>query len=162
MKSTIGAFATLLLLAMFALAARAEITVDQPAAMLDTKLLNGKTIKAKDLKGKVVVQMVWATWCPICRTELPELQKLYDEKHDQGLEVMALSIDDDARTVRDFWKGKGYSMPVGMRSDSYFDHYGRVSATPTYYIIDKQGIVRHKLQGPLEAGKLEALLKPLY
>jgi cytochrome c biogenesis protein CcmG/thiol:disulfide interchange protein DsbE len=140
---------------------RARVDVDRPVPELDFKLLNGKTLKAADLHGKVVVQMYWATWCPYCRSDLPELQRLYEAYRSKGLEIVALSIDEEEKTVRDFWKDKHYSFPVGMRSDAIFDHYGRVSTTPTYYIVDRQGIVRHRFLGSPEPGVIEQLVLKL-
>lgn len=135
--------------------------VGEPAPTLDIKLLNGKTIKAKDLKGQVVVTMIWATWSPAARMALADVQRLYTAHHAQGLEVLALSIDEKVAEVRAFWQARRYSMPVGMRSDAFFDHYGRVSTTPMFYIVDRGGVLRHRIAGPIEAEKLEALLKPL-
>ena len=135
---------------------------NQPAPELDVKLMNGRTLKAKDLRGKVVVTMFWATWCPTCRTSLPELQRFYNEKHAKGLEIVALSIDESPKDVREFVKAKHLTLPVGMRTDPWFDHYGRVAATPTIFITDRQGTVRHRLAGThITAEKVEQLVLPL-
>ena len=134
----------------------------QPAPELDAKLINGKTIKAKEFRGKVVVTMFWATWCPTCRASLPELQRFYNEQHAKGLEIVALSIDENPKDVREFVKAKQITLPVGMRTDPWFDHYGRVAATPTIFITDRKGIVRHRLAGtPTSAEKVEQLVLPL-
>jgi peroxiredoxin len=143
-------------------AARAAgIGVDQPAPELDIRLLNGKLVKAKDLRGKVVVNMIWATWSPAARIELPEIQKLYQAHRAQGLEVLALSIDENVGDVRAFWRQRNYSLPVAMRSDAFFERYGRVSTTPMFYVVDRQGVLRHRIAGPIAYEKLEALLRPL-
>jgi thiol-disulfide isomerase/thioredoxin len=137
------------------------VEVDQPAPELDIRLLNGKVIKAKSLRGKVVMKMIWATWSPAARMELPEVEKLYQAHHDEGLEVLALSIDENVGEVREFWRKRGYSFPAAMRSDAFFERYGRVSTTPTFYIVDRQGLLRHRIAGPIPFEKLEALLRPL-
>jgi thiol-disulfide isomerase/thioredoxin len=141
--------------------AAAAVEIDQPVPELDVRLLNGKVLKAKNLRGKVVVNMIWATWSPAARIELPDLQRLYQEHHGKGLEVLALSIDENVADVREFWRKRGYSLPVGMRSDAFFESYGRVSTTPTFYIVDRQGVLRHRISGPIAIEKLEALLEPL-
>ena len=137
------------------------VQIDQPAPELDIKLLNGKTLKAKTLRGKVVVNVIWATWSPAARMELSEIQKIYHDYRDNGLEIVALSIDENVSEVRDFWRERGYSFRSALRSDAFFEHYGRVSTTPTFYIIDRQGILRHRIAGIVGYEKLEALLKPL-
>jgi hypothetical protein len=63
--------------------------------------------------------------------------------------------------VREFWRKRGYSFPAAMRSDAFFERYGRVSTTPTFYIVDRQGLLRHRIAGPIPFEKLEALLRPL-
>lgn len=135
--------------------------VDGPAPELDVRLLSGKLLKAKELRGKVVVNVIWATWSPAARMELPDIQRLYRAYHDKGLEVVAMSIDERPGEVREFWRKRDYTFPVAMRSDAFFDHYGRVSTTPMFYIVDRQGTLRYRVAGPVGPEKLEALLKPL-
>jgi thiol-disulfide isomerase/thioredoxin len=135
--------------------------IDRPAPELDIRLLNGKLLKAKDLRGKVVVNVLWATWSPDARIGMPELERAYREHRDKGLEIIALAIDESVAVVRDFWRKREYSFPAAMRSDAFFDHYGRVSTTPTFYIVDRQGVLRHHIAGAVEREKFEALLQPL-
>ena len=142
-------------------AAAGPASVDSPAPVLDIRLISGKLVKARDLRGKVVVTMIWATWSPAARMQLGELQRLHSGSRGKGLEVLALSIDESIGEVREFWRARGYTMPVAMRSDAFFDHYGRVSTTPTYYIVDRQGVLRHRVAGTLGSEALAALLKPL-
>jgi peroxiredoxin len=145
----------------FGVAAAGPVSVDMPAPVLDVRLINGKVVKARDLRGKVVVTMIWATWSPAARMQLGELQRLHSGSRGKGLEVLALSIDESIGEVREFWRARGYTMPVAMRSDAFFDHYGRVSTTPMYYIVDRQGVLRHRVAGTLGSEALAALLKPL-
>jgi len=153
-------FAVVAAAAALATAAPA-LEIDRPAPELDVQLLNGKVLKAKELRGKVVINMIWATWSPAARMELPEIQRLYQAHRDKGLEVVALSIDENVGEVREFWRRRGYSVPVAMRSEAFFERYGRVSTTPMFYIVDRQGVLRHRIAGPIAPEKLEALLKPL-
>jgi peroxiredoxin len=166
MAATHGLRRTVTLAAAFfgfalGVAAAEPVSVDSPAPMLDIRLTNGKVVKARDLRGKVVVTMIWATWSPAARMQLGELQRLYSGSRGKGLEVLALSIDEDIGEVREFWRARGYTMPVAMRSDAFFDRYGRVSTTPMYYIADRQGVLRHRVAGTLGSEELAALLRPL-
>jgi thiol-disulfide isomerase/thioredoxin len=135
--------------------------VDQPAPEVDIRLLNGKLLKAKDLRGKVVVNVLWATWSPDARIEMPVLERVYREHRDKGLEIVALAIDESVADVRDFWRKHEYSFPSAMRSNAFFDRYGRVSTTPTFYIVDRQGVLRHRIAGAMEYDRFESLLRPL-
>jgi thiol-disulfide isomerase/thioredoxin len=139
----------------------ADVEIGKVAPALDLKLLNGKVLKGRQLQGKVVVQMYWATWCPYCRADLPEMQRVYQLHNARGLEIVALSIDESEKTARDFWKGKNYTFPSGMRSNEYFQHYGRIGTTPTYVIIDRSGIVRQRINGAPEPGVIEQLVVKL-
>jgi thiol-disulfide isomerase/thioredoxin len=154
-------FAVAAAAAALATTASAGLEIDQPVPELDVRLLSGKVLKAKDLRGKVVINMIWATWSPAARMELPEIQRLYQEHREKGLEVVALSIDENVGDVREFWRKRGYSLPVAMRSEAFFERYGRVSTTPMFYVVDRHGVLRHRIAGPIAAEKLEAMLKPL-
>ncbi|HSD42701.1 MAG TPA: TlpA disulfide reductase family protein [Burkholderiales bacterium] len=145
----------------FGAAAAGPVQVDASAPELDFRLANGKLVKARDLHGKVVVTMIWATWSPAARMQLGDLQRLYAGSRGKGLEVLALSIDESIGEVREFWRARGYTMPVAMRSDAFFEHYGRVTTTPMYYIVDRHGMLRHRIAGTLAPEKLEALVTPL-
>src|SRR5688500_4642051 len=79
-----------------------------PVTVRDAQLkaVNGKPIKLGDYSGKVLVVNLWATWCGPCRSEIPELVKLYQEFRPQGLEVVGLSTEDpeaSSEAVRRFW-----------------------------------------------------------
>lgn len=149
------------LLALALESALAAPQLGDPAPELDIRLLNGKLVKASDVRGKVVLTMIWATWSPAARMQLPDIQNLYAARRGRGLEVLALSIDERESEVREFWRKRGYTMAVGMRSDAFFDRFGRVSTTPTYYVVDRAGVLRHRISGTIAPEKLAALLEPL-
>ena len=158
---TLRALLTPLVCALAIAAPAIGVEINQPAPEIDTQLLNRKTLKAKDLRGKVVVTVFWASWCPTCRGVLPELQKFYEENNARGLEMLALSIDENVRDAKAMIKAKGVLFPAGMRSDAWYEQYGRVSGTPTWYITDRQGVIRHRVVGPLGMEKLGELIRPL-
>jgi thiol-disulfide isomerase/thioredoxin len=95
-------------LGLFAVVAHAgDLQVGQTAPRLDTELADGRILPARHLEGKVVLQYFWATWCPICRDHLPQLQKLYEAYKPRGLEIIAQSLDDDRSVVVEFWRNGG-------------------------------------------------------
>jgi thiol-disulfide isomerase/thioredoxin len=159
-SSCAARFAAVAVAATLATTASA-VDIDEAAPELDLPLLSGKVLKAKHLRGKVVINMVWATWSPAARMELPQIERLYQAQREKGLEIVALSIDENVGEVREFWKKRGYTLPVGMRSDAFFEHYGRASTTPMFYVIDRHGVLRHRIAGPISPEKLERLLTPL-
>lgn len=127
----------------------------------ETRLLDGRVLGAGDLKGKVVLVQFWATWCPACVEEMPDLQKLRAKYHKQGFELLALSLDDNDKLVRSFMKANGYDFPVALATRSHFETYGPAHWAPTFYLVDKHGLVLQKVVGSLDYGKLEKVLQSL-
>ena len=153
------------MLAAFALGAvvahAEDLQVGQTAPKLDTVLVDGRKLPARQQEGKVVLQYFWATWCPICRGELPQLQKLYEAYQPRGLEIIAQSLDDDRSAVLEFWRERGYTFPVAMRSGETRAGFGPIKGTPTLFLIDRRGTVRLRQLGTLPDGALEAQVKAL-
>ena len=73
--------------------AQAAPSMDQPAPALVVTQLDGQTFDLSKLRGKVVLVNYWATWCAPCRKEMPTLDTFYRRYHEQGLEMIGISID---------------------------------------------------------------------
>ncbi len=119
--------------------------------------LLGKPVNKENWGGKVVLVNFWATWCPPCREEIPELLELKKEFKDQ-LEIVGMSEDDDPpASVLKFARQKGMTYPIVMATQELIDAYGGVPALPTSFLIDTQGRVVQKHSGlfPIEAYRLE-------
>jgi cytochrome c biogenesis protein CcmG/thiol:disulfide interchange protein DsbE len=117
----------------------------------------GKPVNKDNWAGKVVIVNFWATWCPPCREEIPELLELKKEFKDR-LEIVGISEDDDPpESVVRFAKQKGMNYPIVMATQELIDSYGGVAALPTSFLIDTQGRVVQKHSGlyPIEAYQLE-------
>lgn len=142
-------------------AAQAQARVGEPVPAFDTRLLDGKSLPAAALQGKTVLVVFWATWCPSCQRELPELQKLYDRHRAKGLEILALSVDADSFTVEEFWKDHDYGFPAAMRAPQHTKAFGAIRGTPTLFLIDRKGVLRLAHIGAMGMGMLEAKLLPL-
>jgi len=108
--------------------------------------LNGKIITTADWQGKVTILVFWATWCPPCREEIPDLIRLQNRYKDR-LQVIGVSEDDDAspQEVAAFAKQAGinYSIVMG-REQTLAERYGGIPALPTTYLIDREGRVVQK------------------
>jgi len=149
----------LLALGTFAFAARADVG---DTAKLKTVLLDGKPVTMDQLKGKVVMVNFWATWCPTCKAEMPQWQKFYDTYKEKGFELIAVSIDDDEKLLRSVCKERGYNFPVAWRyDDKTDDNFGDVIATPTLYVVDKNGKVAWTKRGRVTAAQLQEVVEPL-
>jgi thiol-disulfide isomerase/thioredoxin len=149
----------LVILGAFALTANADVG---DAAKLKTVLLDGKPVALDQLKGKVVMVNFWATWCPTCKAEMPQWQKFYDTYKGKGFELIAVSIDDDEKLLRDVCKERGFTFPVAWRyDDKTDDNFGDIIGTPTLYIVDKTGKVAWMKRGRVTYAQLQEIVEPL-
>jgi thiol-disulfide isomerase/thioredoxin len=114
--------------------------------------LDGQIISTAAWRGKVVLLNFWATWCPPCREEIPELTELADRYKDQ-LQIIGISMDDDPpQQVKLFAQRFGISYPVVMASPEIVNEYGGVPGLPTSFIINREGRIVQKHVGlyPIE------------
>jgi thiol-disulfide isomerase/thioredoxin len=106
--------------------------------------INGQVISTAELRGKVVLLSFWATWCPPCREEIPELIQLANKFKDK-LAVIGVSMDDaPPQGVAQFAREAGVNYPIVMGSYGISDEYGGVAALPTSFVIDTNGRVVQK------------------
>jgi len=119
-------------------------------ADFDVRTVDGRTIKLSDYRGKVLVMDFWATWCPPCRLETPQLARLARENRDRGLEVLGLHIDDRGRSspedIRKFIDHYGIIYTVGLATDEMFTSYlGTVDGTiPQTLVFGRDGrLIKH-------------------
>ncbi|GLZ30693.1 cytochrome c biogenesis protein [Lentzea sp. NBRC 105346] len=122
----------------------------------------GKTANLSDYAGKIVVISIWGSWCPPCRTEAPELQKIQDSGTAQvlGIDVRETSPDHG----RDFMKDRGLTYP------SIYDPSGRAllafrglppNTVPSTFVLDKQHRVAAVFLEGILAPDLEPIIKEL-
>jgi thiol-disulfide isomerase/thioredoxin len=136
----------------------------QPIPPYEVMTVDGRTVDAAALKGKVTLVHFWATWCPPCIEEMPALDSFYRAHRQEGFEVVAISVEDaaDAAKVREF--ARQYAFPVAMKGSAKVDGFGRLWALPLSFLIDRKGILRKgDWTGPekIDAAVLERLVLPL-
>ena len=104
--------------------------------------LSGKMLRLSELKGKVVLLNFWASWCPPCKAELSEFQKVYETHGDKGFEVVALAIDEiPASLVMEM----RLSFPVAVVNKRVSRDYGDIANVPASFLIDKEGRIIKKI-----------------
>ncbi len=101
--------------------------------------LQGKSWTLKDLKGKVVLVNFWATWCPPCQKEMPDLEALYNQYKDQGFVILAFSEDDETNKVAPFIAERKITYPIlldpGQKTGNQFE----VNGIPKSFLYDREG-----------------------
>lgn len=124
-----------------------------PATVRDAQLkaVNGRPIKLGDYDGKVLVVNLWATWCGPCRSEIPELVKLYREFRPQGLEIVGLSTENpeaSAEGVRQFVSDYSMNYRVGWATaDVALTLMNNRNAIPQSFVISRDGRVLTRFVG---------------
>jgi len=123
--------------------------------------LDGKPVSTAQLRGKVVIVNFWATWCPPCRAEIPDLIAL-QSKYKNGLQIIGVSVDEDAspEDVKAFAKQFGMNYPIVMGA-SIAKEYGGIPALPTSFVVNKDGGVVQKHMGMLKPSEIEAEVRAL-
>jgi len=100
--------------------------------------LTGKPWSLKSLQGKVVIVNFWATWCPPCRKEMPDLESLYNQFQTQGLVILAIS-DEDASKVKPFIAERGFSYTVLLDPGRNVNTLFNITRIPKTFIYDRNG-----------------------
>jgi peroxiredoxin len=132
------------------------------AADFETELLNGETFRLADQRGKVVLLNIWATWCPPCEEETPELVNLYSEYKGRGVEFLGISIDEQGPSVvKPFVKKYDVNYPMTVDDGTFQEKYGPMMGVPTTYLIDKKGDLRYFATGAITRKELEPRLEKL-
>ena len=129
-------------------------------------LLDGTPIDWASYRGKVVLVDYWATWCGPCRAEVPNVLENYKKYHDQGFDVVGISLDEDRRAVQQYMRESGIPWPTLFHDKAQGDAWGNpmaikygVTGIPRAILVDRKGnVVNLNARGP----RLEAELKRLF
>jgi peroxiredoxin len=120
------------------------------------RALSGRTVTLQDQRGSTVVLAFWATWCAPCRDELPVLERLWRDRAQQRITVLAISDEPEA-TVRDFAASGGYTFPILLDPDRQaFDMY-QVRLMPSTIVVDANGRIRARFERTTEEELVRAI-----
>lgn len=115
--------------------------VGKNASTFSLKSVNGGAPMSIE-KGKVTIVDFWATWCEPCKKSFPKYQELYVKYKASGLEILAVSVDDEKKEIPDFIKTYGAKFPVGWDDGKKIAECYKPPNMPSAYVIDKQGVVK--------------------
>ena len=122
-----------------------------PAFQLNN--LEGTSVALSGLRGKPVLINFWATWCPHCQAERPLIQQISDEWQTKGVVLLTIDIIGSRPTetpanLADFMQKNSYTFPVLLDINREVTKSYGIKFTPTYFLIDKDGIIREIRTGP--------------
>ena len=106
-------------------------------------LADGSSVTLDQLRGKVVLLNFFASWCPACRAEMPFLQAAWEEVRDEGVAFLIIDIAEDDEVVARFMEDRGFTIPVIMDQTGDVATRYNISALPTTFILDREGVVRN-------------------
>lgn len=137
-----------------------------PDFTLDT--LDGKKVTLSELRGKIVIINLWATWCPPCRAEMPALENAYEQYKDSEVIILGLNVtnQDSEKDIPPFVKEFGLTFPILLDRDGSVSTLYQLKALPTTYFVNREGIIRTVvIGGPMSEtfirSKIEALLQEI-
>ncbi len=120
--------------------------------------LEGNTVTLSDFRGKVVFINFWATWCPPCRAEMPEIEAIHQEYKGQDVVVIGVDLMETEDEVRQFVQRGGYSWTFVIDTTGEVGRNYGVTAIPTSFFLDKDGVIQAISIGAMTKRQMESRL----
>lgn len=119
-----------------------------PAPVITFRTLAGDTASLGGLRGRVVVLNFWATWCPPCKREIPELSRLQDSLSSEGASVVGVAVSSGSRQeIQEFGEEYGINYPVWLSDPGTAATEYRAVGLPTTLLVDRRGGIRRRYMG---------------
>ena len=140
-----------------------------PAVDFELEDQYGNIHRLEDYRGKTIFLNFWATWCPPCKAEMPDIQKLYEKSATEGEDaVIVLGVaapnmgqEGSEEEIAAFMEEKGYTYPVLMDTEGeLFNSYG-IMSFPTTFMIDRDGNVFGYVSGMLSADMMDSIVRQM-
>jgi cytochrome c biogenesis protein CcmG/thiol:disulfide interchange protein DsbE len=128
-----------------------------PSFTLDSLAGEKVTVGQSD---KITVINFWATWCPPCQEEMPELDQ-FAKRNQQKINFYAVNLQESSEKVSDFMNKNKYTMPVLLDKEGVVAKQFQVTAIPTTIIVDKNGLIKHRKSGAMTRNELEGIINSL-
>jgi thiol-disulfide isomerase/thioredoxin len=126
------------------------------------KDINGRTVRLRDYKGKVVMINFWATWCPPCRAEMPDLVRLQRAHARQGLQIIGITYPpEEVIRVRRFARSLKVNYPIILGTRQIRARFSSEDTLPLTVVIDRDGKVSDIISGILLRQEFDEKIKPL-
>ncbi len=126
--------------------------------------LDGETVTLSNLRGKVVLLNLWASWCPPCRAEMPAIERIWQEFREQGLVVLAVNStsQDTTTNAQAFVAENNLTFPIPLDIDGEVARLYRVNSLPTSFFIGADGIIHEVvIGGPMAEALLRSRVEQL-
>ena len=128
-----------------------------PIPWSQVNLLNDKVLKSTQLKGQVLVTYFWASWCPFCAQQSPEIEKLFVKHQSKGLYVLGVSVDKDLSTAKIHMQKNRFSFTSTWLDPQLKSELKKPSSVPVVTVYDKLGLMVQYEKGQMFAEDVQAL-----
>ncbi len=132
--------------------------VDRLAPDFTLTDLEGNSVTLSDFRGKVVFINFWATWCPPCRAEMPEIEAIYQDYKDKDVVVIGIDILEAEDEVRQYVQQGGYSWTFVLDTTGGVTADYGITAIPTSFFLDKEGVIQAVNIGAMTKRAMESQL----
>ncbi len=151
-----------ILVLWFAVSAASVQQETKSAPQLRLRDLNGRAVRLSDYHGKVVLINFWATWCPPCRAEMPDLVKLQREYGKDGLQIIGITYPPEQKArVRRFASSLKVNYPIVLGTSQIKAQFSSEETLPLTVVIDRDGKVSEIISGILLREEFDEKIKPL-
>lgn len=141
--------------------AQADPLLNKPVPLFARNDIDNHKVDLAALRGRVVLLNFWATWCAPCQIEIPRFAEWQTRYKAEGLEIIGISMDDDAAPVESLLRKLKVNYPMVMGDEKLGLQYGGVLGLPVTYLIDRKGIVRAHYKGEADLNRMEADIRKL-
>ena len=127
-------------------------------------LVGGGQVTLSELRGKVTLINLWATWCPPCRSEMPAIQQVYEANRERGLEVLAINMtyQDSETAAVEFAQEHGLTFPILLDRTGTVGYQYQLRSLPTTFFVDQEGVIQQViLGGPLSEVTLQTAIESI-
>jgi len=138
----------------------AKVQIEAPALTLTD--IHGISHSLSDYRGQVVLVDLWATWCPPCQAEMPELQAFYTNHQNEGFTLIGIEDGDPTADVISFVQKYGLNFSIWLDPNYLAAHCAfKTTNLPGSYVIDRNGVIRLEWMGAISEQNLEKYIEPL-
>lgn len=123
--------------------------------------LDGEEVSLADFKGEKVIVNMWASWCPPCIEEMPEMEAFYRDKQEQGIEILAVNLTESEYDIADpyrFIDEHELTFPIVFDLKSQVADLYQITTIPTSFILDSEGTIARKFVGPMTYSMMDEWL----
>lgn len=129
--------------------AEVGLEVGNKAPDFELETMDGDPIKLSELKGEKVMVNFWATWCPPCRAEIPDLQEFHEDTDINILAVNLTNTEESFDNIPKFAKNFGMEFPILLDEESEVSTKYEIQPIPSSFMIDSSGIIKYKALGAM-------------